>query len=70
MKRLLSFLFFIFSIISFAQEQVELKGTVKDESTGETIIGASVLYEEGKGVVWGGLIPRPSMKASDTVDNF
>ena len=26
--------------------------------------------EEGKGVVWGGLIPRPSMKASDKVDNF
>ena len=51
MKRILSFLFFSFSLFSFAQNQLEIKGTITDESTGETIIGASVMHAEGKGAV-------------------
>jgi iron complex outermembrane recepter protein len=49
------FTFFIFSIINvsllFSQNGGEIKGTVKDAGTGETIIGASILYAEGKGTV-------------------
>jgi iron complex outermembrane receptor protein len=52
MKHAFLFLSLILSsILSFAQTGGEVKGTVKDVSTGETIIGASVLYAEGKGVV-------------------
>lgn len=43
------FLSILFSSLAFSQGEV--KGTIKDASTGETIIGASILYAEGKGVV-------------------
>ena len=49
MKHIFTFLFFIVSFVSFAQS--EIKGTIKDEATGETIIGATVLIAEGKGAV-------------------
>jgi uncharacterized membrane protein len=49
MKHIFTLLFFIGSIVSFAQS--EIKGTIKDEATGETIIGATVLIAEGKGAV-------------------
>ncbi len=50
MKQITFFIAFIFtSLLSFSQ--TEIKGTVKDAVSGETIIGASVLYAEGKGTV-------------------
>jgi hypothetical protein len=52
MKHTILFLtLFFFSFLSFSQNGGEIKGTIKDASTGETIVGASVLYAEGKGVV-------------------
>ncbi|HEX8515355.1 MAG TPA: TonB-dependent receptor [Bacteroidia bacterium] len=39
------------SILSFAQGTGEIKGTVKDAASGETIIGATILIAEGKGAV-------------------
>lgn len=52
MKHALLFLSFLFvSIFSFSQTGGEVKGTIRDAVTGETIIGASVTYAEGKGVV-------------------
>ena len=42
-------LFVTFS--SFSQGGNEIKGNIKDATTGETIIGASVMYAEGKGAV-------------------
>lgn len=50
MKNVYAFLFFIFSSV-LAYSQGEVKGTIKDATTGETIIGASILYAEGKGAV-------------------
>ena len=44
------FLFVFYSVLAFSQTTTEIKGTIKDVTTGETIIGASVLYAEGKGV--------------------
>jgi len=43
----------IYLIISslFSFSQTEIKGTVKDATSGETIIGASVVYAEGKGAI-------------------
>lgn len=52
MKNLILFLSFLYlSNSSFAQSTSEIKGTVKDVASGETIIGASVLIAEGKGAV-------------------
>lgn len=52
MKHIFLFLsFFLFSFFSIAQNGGEIKGTIKDAATGETIVGASILYAEGKGAV-------------------
>lgn len=52
MKHLITFLLFsIFAFCATAQNGSEIKGTVKDPVTGETIVGATVLYAEGKGAV-------------------
>lgn len=52
MKHISLFLFcFLSSLFSFAQNGGEIKGTIKDATTGETIVGASVLYAEGKGAI-------------------
>lgn len=50
MKQLLLLSFFI---ISFSPlfSQGEIKGTIKDASTGETVVGASVIAAEGKNAV-------------------
>ena len=51
MKRFLLLTFYIFLITSVAfAQQGWLKGVVKDATTGETLIGANVLYADGKGV--------------------
>ena len=47
----LLFLFLVASISSFSQAGREIKGSIKDATTGETIIGASVMYADGKGSV-------------------
>jgi iron complex outermembrane receptor protein len=44
----LFFLFSFFSLSYFAQSAGEIKGTVKDQTTGETVVGASVVVAEGK----------------------
>jgi len=49
MNRILFFLLF-FSSSLFAQKG-EIKGTVKDVTTGETVVGASIMYGPGKGAV-------------------
>jgi len=50
MKHFYSLLIFLcLSVFSIAQS--EIKGVIKDATSGETIIGASVLIAEGKGVV-------------------
>src|ERR1043165_7981322 len=41
--------FFFFTAFSFAQG--EIKGTVKDQVTGETVVGATVTAAEGKAVL-------------------
>ncbi len=51
MKKLLTLLSALFIAISVANAQSLVKGTVKDEATGETIVGASVTYAPGKGTV-------------------
>ena len=51
MKHILLILFFVtISHLSFSQKG-EIKGTIKDAATGETIIGATILIAEGKGTV-------------------
>lgn len=51
MKRLLlSFLFLIVGLVSNAQSTV-VSGTIKDAASNETLVGASVLYAEGKGAI-------------------
>jgi iron complex outermembrane receptor protein len=51
MKRYLLILFFVsFSSLLFSQGG-EIKGTIKDAASGETVVGASVLIGDGKGVV-------------------
>ncbi|MES2396483.1 MAG: carboxypeptidase-like regulatory domain-containing protein [Bacteroidota bacterium] len=51
MKHILLILVFVTcSHLSFSQKG-EIKGTVKDAATGETIIGATILIAEGKGTV-------------------
>jgi iron complex outermembrane receptor protein len=49
MKASVIFLFSLLSFVSFGQTTI--KGVVKDATTNETIIGASVTYMEGKGTV-------------------
>ena len=52
MNRISFFFFFLFiSFSAFSQSGGEIKGTIKDASTNETIVGASVMYAEGKGAV-------------------
>ena len=50
MKHAFLLLCFLFSAV-FSFSQGEVKGTVKDATTGETIVGASILYAAGKGTV-------------------
>lgn len=50
-NRILVLLFVVSSCASFSQGRGEIKGTVKDAATGETIIGAAVLIGAGKGTV-------------------
>ena len=45
----LTFIFLLFPLLLAAQDHT-IKGTVTDATTGETLIGASILYEMGKGV--------------------
>ncbi|MFY9310273.1 MAG: TonB-dependent receptor [Bacteroidia bacterium] len=49
--RILVLLFIVSSYASFSQGRGEIKGTVKDAATNETIIGAAVLIGAGKGTV-------------------
>jgi len=50
--RIFSILFIALFFPEFIHAQFfTIKGTVKDATTGETLIGASVLYHQGKGVV-------------------
>ncbi len=52
MKHIILILFFAAnSLLLLAQKGGEIKGTVKDAASGETIIGATVLIAEGKGGV-------------------
>lgn len=49
MKKIWLLILFIFISVSyFAQSGGEIKGTVKDATTGETVVGASVMVAEGK----------------------
>jgi hypothetical protein len=50
-KNILFSLFVLFVSTSMFSQNGEVKGTVKDAASGETIIGATVLIAEGKGVV-------------------
>jgi iron complex outermembrane receptor protein len=52
-KTLKSILLYLFLLPSFsvAFAQGSLRGTVKNGGTGETLIGASVLYAQGKGII-------------------
>ncbi len=50
MKHFFTLLLFAFSFSVFSQSG-EIKGVIKDEATGETVIGATVMIAEGKGVV-------------------
>ena len=47
----LLFIILLSSFSLFSQKGGEIKGTVKDAVSNETIIGASVMYAEGKGAV-------------------
>jgi hypothetical protein len=53
MKRIIILFSFLLASISIIAQEAggELKGTVKDASSGETIIGATILAAEGKGTV-------------------
>ncbi|MFL5764546.1 MAG: carboxypeptidase-like regulatory domain-containing protein [Bacteroidia bacterium] len=51
MKKLFIFFFFLMTIAAQAQNGTEIKGTVTDAVSGETIIGASVVIAAGKGTV-------------------
>ncbi len=48
--RIIALLWFLFPTFVFAQTGV-LKGTIRDAKTGETLIGANITYEAGKGTV-------------------
>jgi iron complex outermembrane receptor protein len=52
MKALKFFLFlFLVSTITLVNAQTEVTGTIKDAATSETLIGATVVYAQGKGTV-------------------
>ena len=49
MKKICLLLFSVFFNLSiFSQSGGEIKGTIKDASTGETVVGASIMVAEGK----------------------
>lgn len=49
MKKVCTLLLFIFSSLSiFSQTGGEIKGTIKDAITGETVVGATIIVAEGK----------------------
>jgi len=50
MKYFASILFFFLTSQLLFSQGGEIKGTLKDESTGETIVGATILVSNGKGV--------------------
>jgi iron complex outermembrane recepter protein len=50
MNRIFSLLFFLFTTSIIAQNG-EIKGTIKDVTTGETVVGATVMYGPGKGTL-------------------
>ncbi|MGZ3835137.1 MAG: carboxypeptidase-like regulatory domain-containing protein, partial [Mucilaginibacter sp.] len=45
-KTLLSFLFLLTVLTSFGQKKYTISGTIKDESTGEQLIGATIRIKE------------------------
>ena len=45
-----SFIGIIILLSSFVYSQTEIRGTVRDASTGELLIGATVIYGKGQGV--------------------
>lgn len=47
-KVFLLLLFILIAVSNFSQTTGEIKGTVKDVATGETVVGASVMVAEGK----------------------
>lgn len=51
MKHLLILLISVNSFSFFAQTNGEIKGNVKDANTGETVVGASIIYGEGKAAI-------------------
>lgn len=52
MKKILFISFLLTCFVDvYSQNSTEIKGTVKDAASGETIIGASVMYAAGKGGV-------------------
>jgi iron complex outermembrane recepter protein len=51
MKKILLLFFFNLMLLSVFSQTYSVSGTVIDESTNETIIGATVLYAQGKGTV-------------------
>lgn len=49
MKKICLLLFSIFiNLVIFSQSSGEIKGTIKDASTGETVVGASIIVAKGK----------------------
>ncbi|MCX6267767.1 MAG: carboxypeptidase-like regulatory domain-containing protein [Bacteroidetes bacterium] len=44
------FLSILFPVLLFSQKSM-IRGVVSDNASGETLIGATILYGEGKGVV-------------------
>jgi iron complex outermembrane recepter protein len=44
-------LFIFFSQLVFCQKLIKISGTIKDNETGETVIGAAISYSNGKGMV-------------------
>lgn len=51
MKKIILFLCLLSSIFIVNAQQVKITGVVKDASTSETLIGATVMLKEGKGTV-------------------
>jgi outer membrane receptor for ferrienterochelin and colicin len=49
-RGLISVILFMLSWTLMAQDSGVIRGTLKDKGTGETLIGAAVLYADGKGV--------------------
>jgi len=51
MKKLFVFVLLIAGLSSLSAQQVNVSGVVRDAKTGETLIGANILYEPAKGTV-------------------